>query len=59
MNNGFLFNPSMAGFDGYTSLNLTARKDWVGLPGAPLTYSLSAQTRFISNLTRWSADPRG
>lgn len=47
MNNGFLLNPAMAGYDGYTSLNLTARKDWVGFRGAPLTYSLSAQTRLF------------
>ncbi len=46
MNNGFLLNPAMAGYDGYTSLNLTARKDWVGFKGAPLTYSFSGQTRF-------------
>jgi len=47
MNNGFLLNPAMSGYDGYTSLNLTARKDWVGFKGAPLTYSFSAQTRLM------------
>ncbi len=47
INNGFLLNPAMTGYDGYTSLNLTARKDWVGFPGAPLTYSLSGQTRLF------------
>ncbi len=45
MNNGFLLNPAMSGYDGYTSLNLTARKDWVGFRGAPLSYSFSGQTR--------------
>ena len=59
INNGFLLNPAMAGFDGYTSLNLTARKDWVGLPGAPLTYSLSAQTRFIQQPHKMVSRPSG
>ncbi len=47
INNSFLLNPAMTGYDGFTSLNLTARKDWVGFPGAPLTYSLSGQTRLF------------
>lgn len=46
-NNGFLLNPAMAGHDGYTSINLTARKQWVGFTNSPLTYSASAQTRLM------------
>ncbi len=45
--NKFLINPSVAGSDGYTSFNLTAREQWVGYSGAPRTYSLSWQTRFL------------
>ena len=29
--NGFLINPSIAGRDGYTTVNLTVREQWVGL----------------------------
>jgi type IX secretion system PorP/SprF family membrane protein len=45
--NKFLINPAVAGSDGYTSLNLTAREQWVGYDGAPRTFSFSAQTRII------------
>jgi type IX secretion system PorP/SprF family membrane protein len=45
--NKFLINPAHAGSDGYTSINLTAREQWVGYSGAPRTYSLSWQTRFL------------
>jgi type IX secretion system PorP/SprF family membrane protein len=46
-NNGFLLNPAMAGHDGFTSINLTARKQWVGFTNAPLTYSASVQSRLM------------
>lgn len=45
--NKFLLNPAVAGSDGYTSLNLTARKQWVGYSGAPRTFSFSMQTRML------------
>ena len=45
--NKFLINPAVAGSDGYTSLNLTAREQWVGYSGAPRTYSFSFQTRMM------------
>lgn len=45
--NKFLINPAHAGSDGYTSVNLTAREQWIGYSGAPRTYSLSWQTRFL------------
>jgi type IX secretion system PorP/SprF family membrane protein len=45
--NKFLINPAHAGSDGYTSLNLTVREQWVGYSGAPRTYSLSWQTRIL------------
>ena len=45
--NKFLINPAVAGSDGYTSVNLTAREQWVGIEGAPATFSLSVQTRVL------------
>ena len=47
--NGFLVNPSFAGRDGYTSLNLTVREQWAGLAQAPSTYALSFQTRILKD----------
>lgn len=45
--NKFLLNPAIAGADGFTSLNITAREQWVGYSGAPRTYSVSWQTRIL------------
>jgi type IX secretion system PorP/SprF family membrane protein len=45
--NKFLINPAVAGSDGYTSFNLTAREQWVGYSGAPKTFSFSGQTRLL------------
>jgi type IX secretion system PorP/SprF family membrane protein len=45
--NGFLINPSYAGNDGYTTVNITARQQWVGFSGAPGTYAASFQTRIL------------
>jgi len=45
--NKFLINPSIAGADGFTSVNITAREQWVGYSGAPRTYSVSWQTRIL------------
>lgn len=45
--NKFLINPAVAGSDGYTSVSLTAREQWVGYSGAPRTYSVSWQTRIL------------
>jgi len=47
MMNGFLLNPAVAGSDGYTSFNLTAREQWLGFKNAPSTYSFSFQTRIL------------
>jgi hypothetical protein len=35
--NGFLINPSFAGRDGYTTITLTTREQWVGLEESPGT----------------------
>jgi type IX secretion system PorP/SprF family membrane protein len=45
--NKFLINPAVAGSDGYTTVNLTAREQWVGYSGAPRTFSLSMQGRLL------------
>ncbi len=45
--NGFLVNPSMAGHDGYTTFNTTARQQWLGFRDAPQTFSASWQTRVL------------
>ena len=45
--NGFMINPAMAGYDGYTAFNLTYRQQWLGFQGAPRTYSASFQTRLF------------
>ena len=47
--NGFLINPSLAGLDGYTTIGLTVREQWVGLVGAPSTYAASFQTRILKD----------
>jgi type IX secretion system PorP/SprF family membrane protein len=47
--NGFLVNPSFAGRDGYTTVNLTVREQWVGLAGSPSTYAASFQTRLLKD----------
>lgn len=45
--NGFLLNPSFAGRDGATTLNLTVREQWVGMKNSPSTYAASFQTLLL------------
>ena len=45
MLNGFLLNPAVAGSEGYTAINITAREQWLGIDGGPSTYALSFQAR--------------
>jgi type IX secretion system PorP/SprF family membrane protein len=45
--NGFMINPAMAGHDGYTSFNTTARQQWLGWKEAPQTYSAAWQSRLL------------
>lgn len=49
MMNGFLLNPAVAGSEGYTAINITAREQWLGLRDAPKTHALSGQTRILKN----------
>jgi len=57
MLNGFLLNPAVAGSEGYSAVNLTAREQWVGLQDGPATYALSFQTRMLreSHIRRTSS----
>jgi type IX secretion system PorP/SprF family membrane protein len=45
--NGFLINPAYAGLNGYSTVNMTSREQWVGLPDAPTTNVVSFQTRLL------------
>ncbi|HOW08250.1 MAG TPA: type IX secretion system membrane protein PorP/SprF [Bacteroidales bacterium] len=45
--NKFLINPASAGSDGLTTVNITAREQWIGYSGAPRTYSVSYQSRIL------------
>jgi type IX secretion system PorP/SprF family membrane protein len=52
--NEFIVNPAVAGVDGLTTIDLTARKEWIGLGKGiptPETYSITAQTRFMKRRT--------
>jgi type IX secretion system PorP/SprF family membrane protein len=42
-----MVNPALAGHDGYTSFNTTARQQWLGFKEAPQTYSASWQSRLL------------
>lgn len=57
--NKFLINPAVAGSDGYTSFNLTAREQWVGYSGAPRTFSISGQTRVLKKEYSLKSNSRG
>jgi type IX secretion system PorP/SprF family membrane protein len=52
MLNTFLVNPAVAGAEGLTAFNLTAREQWVGYKEGPSTYALSAQTRILKTSFR-------
>jgi type IX secretion system PorP/SprF family membrane protein len=48
--NEFLINPAIAGYDGRTIVNLSARKQWVGFSDyTPQTAMVSAQTRLLKH----------
>lgn len=47
--NGFVVNPSLAGRDGYTSVNLAVKKQWLGIKEAPGTYIAGFQTALLGN----------
>jgi type IX secretion system PorP/SprF family membrane protein len=47
--NKFLYNPAIAGVDGYTTVNLLAKQEMVGFENAPTTFVLSGQTRLLED----------
>lgn len=49
MMNKYLLNPAIAGSDGYTTISLTAREQWLGFDKAPRTQVLSFETRLLKN----------
>lgn len=55
--NGFILNPAMAGYDGYTSVNTTARQQWLGFGDAPQTFSATYQTRILQRSHRIIGHP--
>ena len=47
--NEFLINPSVAGVDGMTTINISGRKQWLGIKYTPETYSASISTRILKS----------
>jgi type IX secretion system PorP/SprF family membrane protein len=47
--NKFLLNPAAAGSDGYTTINLVAREQWIGLKGTPKTHAITIDSRILRN----------
>ncbi len=47
--NKFLLNPAIAGSDGYTTISLVAREQWVGFEGTPKTHSIMMDSRVLRN----------
>jgi type IX secretion system PorP/SprF family membrane protein len=52
MMNPYLLNPAIAGYQGITEFNLTAREQWLGYSEGPSTYALSGQTRILKTSFR-------
>ncbi len=47
--NKFVNNPAAAGIDGYTTVNLIAREQWVGIGGTPKTHALVFDSRILGD----------
>ena len=45
----YLYNPAIAGADGYTTVNLLARQEEEGFTDPPTTFVLSGQTRILED----------
>ena len=41
--NNYILNPALSGIENYTDVKMSARKQWVGLEGAPQTFYFSIQ----------------
>jgi type IX secretion system PorP/SprF family membrane protein len=42
-------NPAAAGSDGYTTINVVAREQWIGLKGTPKTHAITIDSRLLRN----------
>ena len=42
--NQFIINPALAGIENYTDIKASHRRQWIGLPGAPVTSYFSVHT---------------
>lgn len=47
--NKFLLNPACAGSDGYTTISVVAREQWVGFKETPRTHSVTIDSRILRN----------
>jgi len=47
--NKFLLNPATAGSDGYTTISVVAREQWVGFKGTPKTHAVTIDSRLLRN----------
>jgi len=47
--NKFLLNPAAAGSDGYTTISLVAREQWLGFKGTPKTHAVTIDSRMLRN----------
>jgi type IX secretion system PorP/SprF family membrane protein len=45
--NRFLINPAVAGTEGFTTISLTAREQWVGFKGTPKTHSITIDSKLL------------
>jgi type IX secretion system PorP/SprF family membrane protein len=58
MMNSFLLNPAVAGHDGLTSINLTAREQWLGFENSPRTVAITGQSRLLRSTARGRSSRR-
>jgi type IX secretion system PorP/SprF family membrane protein len=47
--NKFLLNPACAGSEGYTTISVVAREQWVGFKGTPKTHAITIDSRILRN----------
>ncbi len=53
--NNYILNPAVAGIENYTDIKLSARNQWTGIEGAPVTNYLSIHTAIGKSDLRTSA----
>jgi type IX secretion system PorP/SprF family membrane protein len=55
--NGFVLNPAMAGSEGYTTVGLSSRDQWAGLPYSPQTDVFGVQWRVLRQASTVTNNP--